>query len=260
MFYLYIKTHSVTGLKYLGYTSSKNPHKYPGSGIYWNLHLKKHGYTWTTEIVKECSSKEEIKNWGQHYSNLWDVVNSNEWANLVEEKASGGNLVSCWTNQSKQNNKKARDQWTSNMKGKTYDEIYGIEKSNGIKQKQSDSLLGRKLNLTESERKNRSTRRSQLNQKIVWSEDSISKRSSTFRQRQCNIGSKNGMQTKPEARLIIAEKNSKTHVLQNTKTGEEMLIKNISKWARDQGLNPSTVLTKFCKNTPVGEWIRINVL
>jgi hypothetical protein len=259
MFYLYVKTHSITGLKYLGYTSSKNPYKYSGSGTYWNSHLKKHGYTWTTEILKECSSKEEIKNWGQYYSNLWKIVISNEWANLIEEKASGGDLTLCWTVKSKQNNKKARDQWIANMKGKTYDNIYGVEKSNEIKQKQSDALSGKKLHLTESERKNRSTRRTQLNQERVWSEDSVAKRSSTFKQRQCNIGSKNGMQTKPEARSIIAEKNSRTHVLQNTKTGEKMSIKNISKWAREHGLNPSTVLTKFCKNLPVGEWTRINV-
>ena len=259
MFYLYVKTHTITGLKYLGYTSSKNPHRYPGSGIYWNSHLKKHGYTWDTEILKECLSKEEIKNWGQYYSDLWKVVDNSEWANLIEEKASGGDLTSCWTSQSKQNNKKARDQWTSYTKGKTYDEIYGLEKSTKIKQKQSNALLGRKLSLTEDERKNRSIRRSKLNQDTVWSEDSISKRTSTFKERQCNIGSKNGMQTRPESRLVIGEKNSKTHVLHNTKTGEEQLIKNISKWARDNGLSPSTVLTKFCKNIPVGDWVRINV-
>jgi hypothetical protein len=38
--YLYVKTHNKTGLKYLGQTSQKDPHKYPGSGTRWRHHLK----------------------------------------------------------------------------------------------------------------------------------------------------------------------------------------------------------------------------
>ena len=59
--YLYVKTHNVTGLKYLGQTSSNDPYKYQGSGKYWRLHLKKHGNNVTTEILKECESKADIK-------------------------------------------------------------------------------------------------------------------------------------------------------------------------------------------------------
>jgi hypothetical protein len=54
--YLYVKTYSKTGLKYLGQTSSNDPHKYPGSGMYWKSHLKKHGLDYTTEILKECQT------------------------------------------------------------------------------------------------------------------------------------------------------------------------------------------------------------
>lgn len=89
MFYIYVKTHK-TGLKYLGYTKSKNPHKYTGSGKYWTLHLKKYGKDFTTEILKECSSKQEVQYWGEYYSNLWNVVNDNSWANLKPETGDGG--------------------------------------------------------------------------------------------------------------------------------------------------------------------------
>ena len=88
--YLYIKTHNKTGLKYLGKTTYKDPHKYPGSGKYWRLHLEKHGYDYTTEILKECKTKEEVKQWGLYYSNLWNIVNSEQWANLKEEAGDGG--------------------------------------------------------------------------------------------------------------------------------------------------------------------------
>lgn len=91
-FYLYIKTHNITGLKYLGQTS-QDPFKYKGSGVYWESHLKKHGDGHSTEILKECVSKEEIKHHGIYYSDLWDVVNSDDWANLKPEEGDGGSTT-----------------------------------------------------------------------------------------------------------------------------------------------------------------------
>ena len=49
MYYLYVKTHNVTGLKYLGQTK-RNPITYKGSGKRWNNHLNVHGNNVTTEI------------------------------------------------------------------------------------------------------------------------------------------------------------------------------------------------------------------
>jgi hypothetical protein len=88
--YLYVKTHNITGLKYLGQTQAKDPHKYPGSGKYWKDHLAKHGSDYTTEILHECYSKEEITHLGIYYSNLWNIVESEEWANLKIEQGNGG--------------------------------------------------------------------------------------------------------------------------------------------------------------------------
>lgn len=88
--YLYVKTHNETGLKYLGKTTNKNPFKYRGSGKYWINHIKKHGYNVTTEIIKECEDDTELKYWGQYYSDLWNIVKSNEWANLKPECGDGG--------------------------------------------------------------------------------------------------------------------------------------------------------------------------
>jgi hypothetical protein len=87
--YLYVKTHRVTGLKYLGKTENKDPFSYKGSGIYWTNHIKKHGYNVETEILRECSNYDEIKEWGIYYSKLWNVVESPDWANLKEECGDG---------------------------------------------------------------------------------------------------------------------------------------------------------------------------
>lgn len=94
MIYLYIKTHNITGLKYFGKTT-KDPQTYKGSGKYWKLHIKKHGYDVTTAIIFQSESKEKIKEMGLHYSKLWDVVNSEKWANLIEENGDGGDVSNC---------------------------------------------------------------------------------------------------------------------------------------------------------------------
>jgi hypothetical protein len=91
--YLYVKTHKVTGLKYLGTTVSKNPHAYKGSGKYWRNHIEKHGYEVDTEILFETNNKEELTEKGLYYSELWNVVESKEWANLKPETGAGGGYV-----------------------------------------------------------------------------------------------------------------------------------------------------------------------
>lgn len=88
IYYLYIKTHSKTGLKYLGYTT-QDPSKYNGSGSYWKRHLKKHGDCHITEILLETSNHEDIRTMGIHYSSLWNIVESPDWANIIPESGVG---------------------------------------------------------------------------------------------------------------------------------------------------------------------------
>jgi hypothetical protein len=89
IYYLYVKTHRRTGLKYLGKTIS-DPFSYPGSGVYWRNHIEKHGNLVDTEILKECKSESDLIHWGRYYSNLWNVVESKDWANLITEEGPGG--------------------------------------------------------------------------------------------------------------------------------------------------------------------------
>jgi hypothetical protein len=74
----------------LGKTSSKNPHKYKGSGTYWNLHIRKHGYDVETKILLATNSKYDIKITGLFFSKIFNVVESKEFANLKEESGEGG--------------------------------------------------------------------------------------------------------------------------------------------------------------------------
>ena len=87
--YLYVKTHNITGLKYLGKTCSEDPYSYAGSGKRWLRHLDKHGYDYTTEILYTTDDPLDFREVALEYSRFFDVVNSNEWANLMEENGAG---------------------------------------------------------------------------------------------------------------------------------------------------------------------------
>lgn len=89
---LYIKQHSITGLKYFGKTISANPYKYLGSGTRWLNHIRKHGTKfvetiWVSEpytnakLIEEAALKFSIEN---------DIVKSAEWANLKPEDGLDG--------------------------------------------------------------------------------------------------------------------------------------------------------------------------
>ena len=86
--YLYVKTHNVTGLKYLGMTR-REPFQYSGSGKYWKQHLRKHGTDLTTNILLETENEEEFKETAIFFSNLWKVEESSEWANCKPEEGQG---------------------------------------------------------------------------------------------------------------------------------------------------------------------------
>lgn len=104
IFYLYLKE-VPSGLKYLGITT-QNPYKYYGSGIFWRRHLKKYKYgikKIKTEILYESESQEDIEIKGLYYSNLWNVIENPEFANLISESGYGGKLIGLSEN-ARQNN------------------------------------------------------------------------------------------------------------------------------------------------------------
>jgi hypothetical protein len=97
IYYLMIKTHKITGLKYLCQTKQKNYKRYRGSGVDWSDHLKIHGSRHvTTEVVIQTTSKDELNLWGRHYSALYNVVGEQDdfgnkiWANKIIECGGGG--------------------------------------------------------------------------------------------------------------------------------------------------------------------------
>jgi len=123
IYYLYLKIHNVTGLKYIGSTK-QDPYVYQGSGLIWKNHLKKHGRDVTTKILGVYTDKEKLKTDGKYYSYEYNIVESKDFANLTIEEGQGGNT---WDRSVKENRERMRvkKQNTSKMrkpKSKTHRE------------------------------------------------------------------------------------------------------------------------------------------
>ena len=150
---LYVKTHSITGLKYLGYTKKEDPHAYYGSGIYWKRHLKKHGYTYTTEILLKCQTVDEIKKWGPYYSTLWNIVketdsNGNKiWANEKPETGDGGSGL-----KSKETREKIRAANAGEKNG-MYGKTHSKEARNKIKLKRAHQVVPKRSEETKAKQR-----------------------------------------------------------------------------------------------------------
>jgi hypothetical protein len=92
MYRLLVKTHAVTGLKYLCKTVKKDYLSYKGSGKYWRQHLKKYGPDIKTELLYETECLVEFNRVCLEYSSKYNVAESDEWANLIPENGmDGGN-------------------------------------------------------------------------------------------------------------------------------------------------------------------------
>ena len=92
--YLYIKQHSITGLKYFGKTT-RDPIKYLGSGTYWKRHIKKHGKEYVETLWYQLfDDKSLLTDFALLFSEHWDIVNSKKWANLMLENGLDGGGVS----------------------------------------------------------------------------------------------------------------------------------------------------------------------
>jgi|688.fasta_scaffold565515_1 hypothetical protein len=139
--FLYVKTHNITGLKYLGQTSKPDVNSYPGSGKYWKRHIAKHGNDVATEIIMTCKNITEIRKWGLFYSTIWDILENDEWANLKEEAGQGGQQSSAVKKKMSQIKK---DQFAS---GKITPWNKGITLSIATRKKISESQIGRKLSI-----------------------------------------------------------------------------------------------------------------
>ena len=88
--WLYIKQHNETGLKYFGKTVC-DPFSYPGSGLHWRRHLRKHGNNVSTIWARLFETEKELVEFALDFSSKFSITESSEWANLKPENGLDGN-------------------------------------------------------------------------------------------------------------------------------------------------------------------------
>lgn len=89
--FLYLKRHRDTKLFYFGKTVN-DPVKYTGSGKYWKNHLRKYGKNIETVWYKKFYDIYELISFALAFSEIFDISNSELFANLCEENGlNGGN-------------------------------------------------------------------------------------------------------------------------------------------------------------------------
>jgi hypothetical protein len=89
--WLYIKRHRITGLKYFGKTVSVDPYTYCGSGKVWLRHINKYGKEYIDTIwICKFDNKNELIDFALAFSEIFNIVNSTEWANISPENGIDG--------------------------------------------------------------------------------------------------------------------------------------------------------------------------
>lgn len=83
---LLVMEHNITGLKYFCKTTLLDRvRRYKGSGTRWTNHLKVHGTDVKVGLLGFYVEEERCRNAAKQFSVENNIVESDEWANLVEE-------------------------------------------------------------------------------------------------------------------------------------------------------------------------------
>ena len=141
--YLYIKEHSLTGMRYFGKTTKYDPYKYNGSGKLWKQHINTNSRKYVKTIwVSELFTDENLLiEFATFISEELDIVNSDKWANLIIENGIGGsaNIGKKFTEEHRKNLSESHKGNTPSNKGK----VGYFTHSEETKKKMSESKKGK---------------------------------------------------------------------------------------------------------------------
>ena len=147
---LYIKQHSVTGLKYFGKTT-RDPYKYQGSGVHWKRHIKKHGkeHVITIWVSEPYTDAVLISEFALSFSKDNNIIESKEWANLVYENGLDGGIhgLSCKPRSIETRKKlsEAGKNASVETRLKISETLKGRKQSDESNQKRSETMKGKPL-------------------------------------------------------------------------------------------------------------------
>lgn len=134
--WLYVKKHIVTGLKYFGKTT-RDPIKYRGSGKRWVNHLNVYGNNVKTIWSRLFVDKNELVEFALNFSTENNIVESDEWANLMPENGLDGGSPK-GTNKGRPCSEQARKNLDNGRRNRVYTSM-----SAQSKEKLRNSKLGK---------------------------------------------------------------------------------------------------------------------
>ena len=91
-------------------TQRNDPYRYKGSGKYWKRHIKNHKQSPNTTTLFEFDNIEEAKTFAINFSNIHNIVESTEWANMTLEDCSQGNSL-FWTEEKRKEESLRKSLW-----------------------------------------------------------------------------------------------------------------------------------------------------
>jgi hypothetical protein len=139
----------LNGLKYFCKTVGKNIEKYPGSGVRWTHHVNKYGkeHIKTLWVSDWFHCPHHLQDFALMFSEYNNIVESEDWANLIPENGLTGNTGSKKGHMSgvpKPKSDAHRKSISDTLSGVTLEERHGKEKADEIKSKMSTKRIGRK--------------------------------------------------------------------------------------------------------------------
>ena len=148
--FIYVTTNMETGQKYIGMKKyTKGWETYLGSSKLLKEDINKFGYDmFTREIIEECDSLKHLQEREIFYLTKFDVLNN---TNLFYNRSiphidfrlkryTNSNKGKTWEEiYGVEGARKKREQLSSRLKNKTWEEVYGIEKTQELKKKFSYS-------------------------------------------------------------------------------------------------------------------------
>ena len=142
---LLVMEHNVTGMKYFCKTTLLDRvSRYKGSGIAWRKHLKEHGMDVKMGLLGFYVEEERCREAAKKFCQEFDVVKSDQWANLVEETGRNGAIMKGEQNPfyGKTHSPETIDKIRLKNTGNTFNK--GAYRSPEYREKMSAILKGRK--------------------------------------------------------------------------------------------------------------------
>ena len=163
---LYVK--QINGLKYFGKSCSNNIEKYTGSGVKWLNYVKKYGKEniKTLWISDWFYCPHYLQDFALMYSEYNQIVESDEWANLMPEHGIYGSSKGHMAGIPKPKSETHRKSISDTLTGITLEDRHGKEEADRIKKSMSDSKIG-KRNSPESIEKSAASHRGKKRSQVT---------------------------------------------------------------------------------------------